>query len=77
MIDSYLKGKKNRYSVKAPYLIRDTMKVIGHNEIKTCDFAIFYDDLRKPKQGGTGHTINICENNNVPHINQSVWFNWL
>lgn len=77
MIDSYLKGEKNRYSVKAPYLIRDTMKVIGHNEIKACDFAIFYDDLDNPKQGGTGHTINVCEKNNVPHVNQSVWFNWL
>lgn len=77
LIDMYVDGVKNRMSAKAPYLIRDTMKVVGHNEINKCNFAIFYDDLANPEQGGTGHTILVCQNNDIPYINQSVWFNWL
>jgi hypothetical protein len=77
LVDMYVDGVKNRISAKAPYLIRDTMKVVGHNEIDKCNYAIFYDDLANPKQGGTGHTILVCQNNNIPYINQSVWFNWL
>ncbi len=73
----YLSGAKNRISVKAPYLIRDTMKVVGHNEIDKCNFAIFYDDLKNTEQGGTGHTMLVCKNNDLPYINQNIWFNWV
>lgn len=77
LVNLYVDGVKNRISAKAPYLIRDTMKVVGHNEIEKCSFAIFYDDLENPEQGGTGHTMLVCKNNNVPYINQSVWSNWI
>lgn len=77
LIDNYLTGLKDRYSIKASYIIRDTIKVIGTSEIKSIAFAIFYDDLKNPMVGGTGHTMNICIKNNIPLINQNIWFNWL
>lgn len=77
LIEQYVAGDKNSLSVKAAYILRDTVKVIGTTDIKAATFAIFYDDLNKPLSGGTGHTINVCQQNNVPYINQSIWFNWL
>ncbi len=77
LIDQYISGARDRYSIKAAYIIRDTIKVIGTEEIKPATFGIFYDDLDKPKEGGTGHTMNVCEQNNIPIINQQIWFKWL
>lgn len=77
IIDKYVGGEKNRITIKAAYIIRDTVKVIGTVNIKPASFAIFYDDLLKPMSGGTGHTMNICLQNGVPLIDQRVWFNWL
>lgn len=77
LIDQFASGEKNRYTIKAAYIIRDTIKVIGANEIKPATFGIFYDDLDNLTTGGTGHTINICIQNNIPVINQMIWFNWL
>lgn len=77
LIDKYVSGERNRYAIKAAYIIRDTIKAFGTNEIKPATFGIFYDDLIKPKEGGTGHTMNICEQNNIPIIDQRIWFEWL
>jgi hypothetical protein len=77
LIDPYISGVKNRHSIKAAYIIRDTVKAIGTSQIKPATFGIFYDDLGNPKSGGTGHTMNVCEQNNIPIINQATWFNWL
>jgi hypothetical protein len=57
--------------------LRDTIKAIGTVEIKPATFSIFYDDLEKPRTGGTGHTMNVCTQNNIPVIDQTVWFKWL
>jgi hypothetical protein len=38
---------------------------------------LFYDDLANPKSGGTGHTMKVCEIENVPYITQTTWMNWL
>lgn len=76
LIDQFVSGEKNRYTIKAAYIIRDTVKVIGTNEIRPATFGIFYDDLENLITGGTGHTINICVQNNIPVINQIIWFNW-
>lgn len=38
---------------------------------------IFYDDLNNPEEGGTGHTLKTCRLNNVPFIDQRIWFGWL
>jgi len=77
LIDQYVSGDKNQYSIKAAYIIRDTIKAIGTDQIKPASFGIFYDDLAQPKSGGTGHTMKVCEQNNIPVIDQEVWFKWL
>ncbi|RZS97364.1 hypothetical protein [Cecembia calidifontis] len=77
LIDKFASGEKNRYTIKAAYIIRDTIKAIGTEEIKPATFGIFYDDLENPKTERTGHTMNVCEQNNIPVIDQRIWFNWL
>ena len=77
LVDSYVKGTKNHITDKAKYIIRDTIMVIGTKEIQKCTFAIFYDNLKDPGKGGTGHTMDTCNRNMVKHIDQSVWFDWL
>lgn len=77
LIDQYVSGDVNRFSIKAAYILRDTIKAIGTDDIKPATFGIFYDDLENPKAGGTGHTMNVCEMNNIPVINQTEWFEWL
>ena len=78
LVDKYLKEGRNSLTVKAAYIIRDTVKVSGtRSGIPPASVALFYDDLEKPVQGGTGHTIRTCDGLNIPYCNQSVWANWL
>lgn len=77
LIDKFASGEKNRFTIKAAYIIRDTIKAIGTDEIKPASFGVFYDDLENPETGGTGHTMDVCKKNNIPIINQTIWFNWL
>jgi hypothetical protein len=76
-IDEFVAGKKNHLTMKAAYIIRDTIKVTGTSSIKPANFALFYDDLKNPKSGGTGHTMSICELNNVGFADQRIWMKWL
>ena len=77
LIDQYVYGDKNRFSMKAAYIIRDTIKAIGTDDIAPATFGIFYDDLDQPMSGGTGHTMKICMQNEIPIVDQTTWFNWL
>jgi hypothetical protein len=77
LIDQYVAGDLNRVSIKAAYIIRDTIKAIGTKEIKPANFGIFYDDLDNPGKGGTGHTMNVCKQNGIRVIDQRVWYGWL
>jgi len=77
LIDLYLREGKNRLTVKAVYLLRDTLKVIGAAGVTPAVFGIFYDDLNHPRIGGTGHTMRICRSMGVPVIDQRTWFRWL
>ncbi len=77
-IDDFVGGENNHITIKAAYLLRDTIKVTGtRSGIPKATFAIFYDDLENPLQGGTGHTIRVCKNNEVPFIDQTVWKLWV
>ena len=77
LIDKYVGGAKDRFAIKAAYIIRDTIKVTGTiSGIPPIDFALFYDDKQKPKTGGTGHTMEICDINKVPYLTQSDWEKW-
>ena len=77
LIDRYVSGERDRFALKAAYIIRDTVKVLGASGISPASFGIFYDDLDDPMSGGTGHTMSVCKENNVPLIDQRVWFEWV
>ena len=77
LVSGYIKGQKNKNTMKAPYIIRDTVKVIGSGTVKPASFAIFYVDPLKPDSGGTGHTRNICIVNKVSFLDQRCWLKWL
>lgn len=77
LVDKYLEGDINRNTMKAAYIIRDTVKAIGTKDIPPATFGIFYDDLNAPLQGGTGHTMSVCTQNNIPIINQTKWMSWI
>jgi len=77
LIDRFVSGKRDWITLKAGYIIRDTIKVIGTSVLAPATFAIFYDDLQNPETGGTGHTQNICRQNNVSYIDQRLWLRWL
>ena len=77
LIDHYASGNIDRFTIKAAYIIRDTVKAIGTQRIQPATFGIFYDDLENEETGGTGHTMNVCKQNNIPFINQKTWFTWL
>ena len=78
LIDKYVGGAKDRFAIKAAYIIRDTVKVTGTNSgIPATTFAFFYDDLENPKTGGTGHTMEVCDINKVPYLTQSDWEKWI
>ena len=78
LVDKYLMQVRNRLTMKAAYILRDTVKVSGtRSGISPATVALFYDDLSNPMQGGTGHTITVCKNLHVPYCNQQVWMQWL
>ena len=65
-----------QWITKQEGITKESLDVKGL-EFKKANFAIFYDDLKKPKSGGTGHTMKVCEENGLSYINQTVWFEWL
>lgn len=78
LVEKYVDGDKNAYTIKGAYIIRDTIKVLGTNSgIKPITVALFYEDLQNPMQGGTGHTQRVCLESNIPLLNQEMYFNWL
>jgi hypothetical protein len=78
LITDFVDGINNPVTIKAAYLLRDTVKVIGTNSgIPKATFAVFYDDLKNPRSGGTGHTIMVCQNAGVPFVDQTIWMDWL
>lgn len=76
-IDQYLGGKTTGFYKKAAYLLRDTVKVTGAGNYQPATFAIFYDDMENPRSGGTGHTIQMCDEKGIPWVDQNVWMDWL
>jgi len=65
-------------AAKATYLLRDSMKVLGHSEEfpkPVC--GIFFTDPSDPMAGGTGHTIRVCQQESVPVVFQTDWLEWM
>lgn len=77
LVDGYVAGKRDRYSMNAAYILRDTLMVIGGKSIAPASCAFFYDDMNAPMAGGTGHTMNVCRLNSIPYWDQRFWRNWL
>lgn len=72
------RAAKGPLAAKAAYLIRDTMKVIGHSKNFTQPIcALFYVDLDDPMAGGTGHTIRVSKQEGVPVAFQDSWKSWM
>jgi hypothetical protein len=71
-------GGTGRSAAKAAYLVRDTMKVAGFSEeFPKVAAALFYVDMEDPMAGGTGHTVRVCRDGNVPVIFQDAWSAWI
>lgn len=65
-------------AVKATYLLRDSMKVLGHSEeFPKPICGIFFTDPSDPMAGGTGHTIRVCQQESVPVLFQTDWLKWM
>jgi hypothetical protein len=79
LVESYEKGIDPKNSIKGAYIVRDTVKVTGapSQGVSPAYFGFFYDDLRNPKTGGTGHTMMVCDNQMVPYVDQRVWGEWI
>jgi hypothetical protein len=78
LVDKYMTGNKDQYAIKAAYILRDTIKVLGTNAgIMPITVALFYEDLENPMQGGTGHTQRVCLENQITFFNQTTFFEWL
>ncbi len=72
------RDKVPRLKAKADYLLRDTLKVTGADEIELnqATFGIFYVNPSDPMKGGTGHTIRVCKTLNIPVAFQDEWTKW-
>jgi hypothetical protein len=71
-------GAKNRFAIKAAYIIHDTVKVTGTNsEIPQMNFTFFYDDEQNAKTGRAGHSMEVCKINKLPYLTQSAWSKWI
>jgi hypothetical protein len=78
LVDSYAIGNRDSYSMKASFIIRDTLMVIGSKSgIPPATVGLFYDDLDNPMMGGTGHTMKVCQSNIIPFFNQETWLTWI
>ena len=80
LINLYAKSRKrNKYTVRAFYLLRDTLKVIGSQSLglSPASLGIFYTDPVNPLKGGTGHTIRVCNQNKAPVFYQETWMMWI
>ena len=78
LIDHYLDGARDRNAQKAPYLLRDTLKVTGSASAglvpATC--GLFYHVSTRPNSG-TAHTMRVCQQLQVPVYDQHSWMRWL
>lgn len=79
LFDAYKNKQEGRMLQKSLYLLRDTMKVIGSKEkrLDRITAGLFYVNEGDPESGGTGHTVRVCRQNNIPILTQEIWMNWI
>ena len=72
-----MRCKKGPLGAKGDYLVRDAMKVIGvPGRFAKPICALFFVNLADPMEGGTGHTIRVCQQEGVPVVFQNDWHTW-
>ena len=79
LIEAYrADGRQTALGAKGAYLVRDTLKVVGDpaNGLAPATAGLFFVREADPLSGGTGHTIRVCLEHNVPIVTQAVWLNW-
>ncbi len=70
--------KHPKLRVKANYLLRDTLKITGYEAaFQPANIGVFYVNTQDATKGGTGHTIRVCLNRQVPVVTQDVWMPWI
>lgn len=72
-----LEGKWNASDDEGKLVGLDQLLAVQTKHILFRSGNIFYDDLNNPEEGGTRHTLKTCRLNNVPFIDQRIWFGWL
>jgi hypothetical protein len=80
LLDAYRAGgRSSALGAKGAYLLRDTLKVTGHPEsgLPPASAGLFYVNEDDPLSGGTGHTLRVCMEYNVPTLTQAIWLKWL
>ena len=50
LVDRYAQGNRDAYAMKAAYILRDTVKVLGIKDLSPIRAGVFYDDLNHPNQ---------------------------
>lgn len=76
LFDLFLNGPTgNPAHSKSLYLVRDALKVLGSTALglPPATAALFYIDPTAPSSGGTGHTVRLCQQNQIPVFTQEEW----
>lgn len=79
LFEAYELQQEGMMKQKSLYLLRDTLKVLGspENNLSPITAGIFFVNEDDPEAGGTGHTIRVCRQNNVPVFTQDIWLSWM
>lgn len=74
-VNPYLSGKRDRFTMKIAYILRDVWMVLGSksDSVAKADAVFFYDDVNEPLSGGTGFTVKTARGNRIPCFNQRTW----
>lgn len=79
LFEAYELEQEGMMKQKSLYLLRDTLKVLGspENNLAPITVGIFFGNQEDPESGGTGHTMRVCRQNNIPVFTQDEWMKWI
>lgn len=79
LFEAYELQQDGMMKQKSLYLLRDALKVLGspENKLAPITAGIFFINQDDPESGGTGHTMRVCRQNNVPVFAQDDWMKWI
>lgn len=68
----------NASAAKVKYLLRDTLKIAGDRQagFAPATVGLFWVNSLKSKNGGTAHTMRVCERVGLPTWTQEKWESW-